>query len=114
MLVKRFAEAKAYEAPNHRAYSSLRLFGADAGGPKQFLMGLSHFLPGGGAGPDASPTEKVYVVLAGELTVIVGGKESVLKANDSCFIGPNEEREIINRGNDVCTIVVAMSTPPPK
>ena len=26
MLVKRFAEAKAYEAPNHRNYSSLRLF----------------------------------------------------------------------------------------
>jgi len=112
MLVKRFADAKSYEAPNHRAYSSLRLFGADAGGPEQFLVGLSHFLPGGGAGPDASPTEKVYVVLSGELTVIVGGKETVLKANDSCFIGPNEEREIINRGNDVCTIVVSMSTPP--
>ena len=113
MLVKRFAEAKGYEAPNHRQYSSLRLFGADAGGPKQFLVGLSHFLPGGGAGPDASPTEKVYIVLAGELTVIVGGQETVLEAYDSCFIGPNEEREIINRGNDVCTIVVAMSTPPP-
>ncbi len=112
MLVKRFADAKQYEAPNHRAYSSLRLFGADAGGPKQFLPGLSHFLPGGGAGPDASPTEKVYVVLAGELTVIVGGQETVLEPYDSCFIGPNEEREIINRGNDVCTIVVAMSTPP--
>ena len=51
MLVKRFAEAKAYEAPNHRDYTSLRLFGADAGGPQQFVVGLSHFLPGGGAGP---------------------------------------------------------------
>jgi quercetin dioxygenase-like cupin family protein len=112
MEVKRFAEVKAYEAPNHRNYSSLRLFGLDAGGPKQFVVGLSHFLPGGGAGPDASPTEKVYVVLAGELTVIAGGKETVLKANDSCFIGPNEEREIINRGNGVVTMMVAMSAPP--
>jgi len=111
MEVKRFAEAKAYEAPNHRNYTSLRLFGLDAGGPKQFVVGLSHFLPGGGAGPDASPTEKVYVVLAGELTVIAGGKETVLKANDSCFIGPNEEREIINRGNEVVTMMVAMSAP---
>ncbi len=111
MDVKRFADAKAYEAPNHRAYSSLRLFGLDAGGPKQFVVGLSHFLPGGGAGADASPTEKVYVVLAGELTVIAGGKEVVLKANDSCFIGPNEAREIINRGNDVVTMLVAMSAP---
>ena len=112
MEVKRFAEAKTYEAPNHRSYASLRLFGLDAGGPKQFVVGLSHFLPGGGAGPDASPTEKVYVVLSGELTVIAGGKETVLKANDSCFIGPNEEREIINRGNDVVTMMVAMSAPP--
>ena len=112
MEVKRFAEAKAYEAPNHRNYSSLRLFGLDPGGPKQFVVGLSHFLPGGGAGPDASPTEKVYVVLSGELTVIAGGKEAVLKANDSCFIGPNESREIINRGNDVVTMLTTVSAPP--
>jgi mannose-6-phosphate isomerase-like protein (cupin superfamily) len=112
MLVKRFKDAKPYEAPNHRNYSSLRLFGAEAGGPKHFVMGLSHFLPGGGAGPDASPTEKVYVIVSGELTVIVDGKETVLKANDSCFIGPNESREIINRGNDVVTMLVAVSTPP--
>jgi len=112
MLVKRFADAKPYEAPNHRNYSSLRLFGADAGGPRQFVVGLSHFLPGGGAGPDASPTEKVYVILSGELTVIVGGKETVLEPNDSCFIAPNESREIINRGNDVVTMLVAVSTPP--
>ncbi len=112
MLVKRFAEAKSYEAPNHRNYSSLRLFGADAGGPKQFVVGLSHFLPGGGAGPDASPTEKVYTILAGELTLIVGGKETLLKPLDSCFIAPNESREIINRGNEVVTMLVAVSTPP--
>ena len=109
MLVKRFSEAKTYEAPNPRAYSSLRLFGADAGGPKQFLVGLSHFLPGGGAGPDASPPEKVYFVLAGELTVIVGGQETVLMKNDSCVIGSNESREIVNRGNEVCTILVAVA-----
>ena len=111
MIVRRFADAKPYEAPNHRGYSSLRLFGAEAGGSKEMIVGLSHFLPGGGAGPDGSPPEKVYFVISGELTVIVDGKEHVLKANDSCYIGPNEEREIINRSNEVCTIVVAMLPP---
>ena len=48
-------------------------------------------------------------MLAGELTVIVGGKELVIKAGDSCYIGPNESREIINRGHDVCTIAVAVA-----
>jgi quercetin dioxygenase-like cupin family protein len=109
MLVKRLADAKPYVAPNHRDCSALRLFGAEAGGTQTLIVGLSHFLPGGGAGPDASPPEKVYFVLAGELTVIVGGKETVLKKNDSCVIGPNETREIINRGNEVCTIVVAVA-----
>jgi len=112
MLVKRFADAKAYDAANHRACTSLRLFGAEAGGTKGLIVGLSHFLPGGGAGPDASPPEKVYFVLRGELTVIVDGQETVLKPYDSCTIGPNESREIINRGNEVCSIVVAVATPP--
>jgi hypothetical protein len=43
------------------------------------------------------------------LTVIVGGTETVLKKHDSCVIGSNEMREIVNRGNDVCTIVVAVA-----
>ena len=109
MQVKRFSEAKPYEAPNHRGYSSLRLFGAEAGGTQTLIVGISHFLPGGGAGPDASPPEKVYLVLAGELTVIAGGKEMIVRVGDSCYIGPNEVREIVNRGNKVCTIAVAVA-----
>ena len=112
MQVKRFKDVKEYHAPNHRACTTLRLFGAEAGGTKNLVVGMTHFLPGGGAGPDASPPEKVYYVLAGELTVIVDGKETVLRKNDSCYIGPDENREIVNRGNEVCTIVVAVAAPP--
>ena len=112
MIVKKFSEAKEYVAPNHRACTTLRLFGAEAGGSKGLIVGVSHFLPGGGAGPDASPPDKVYYVLAGELTVIVGGKETVLKKDDCCYIGPNESREIVNRSNEVCTILVAVAAPP--
>jgi hypothetical protein len=39
--------------------------------------------------------------------VIAGGKETVVKQGDSCYIGPNETRETINRSNAVCTIAVA-------
>ena len=112
MIVRKFSEAKPYEAPNHRDYKSFRVFGAEMGGSQTLVFGISHFLPGGGAGPDASPPEKIYYVLAGELTVIVGGKETVLRPNDSCFIGPNEVREVINRTNDVVTMLVAISAPP--
>jgi quercetin dioxygenase-like cupin family protein len=110
--IKRYSEAKSYEAPNHRKYHSLRLFGADAGGSSQFVVGLSHFLPGGGAGPDSSPTEGEGVRgVIRRLTVEVGSNEIFLKQQDSYFIGPNENREIINRGNDVVTMLVVMSTP---
>ena len=64
-----------------------------------------------GAGPDAGPVEKTYTILAGELTVIVGGQETVLKPLDSCYIAAGEMREIINRGNDVVTMLVAVEMP---
>ena len=54
-----------------RAAQRLRfaVFGAEMGGSKALIAGVSHFLPGGGAGPDASPPEKVYFVLDGELPI---------------------------------------------
>ena len=52
MIGKKLSEAKEYTAPNHRQCTTLRLFGAEAGGSKALIAGVSHFLPGGGAGPD--------------------------------------------------------------
>lgn len=108
VLVTRFADAKFYEVPNHREYCSLRYCKTGPVGSKTINFGVSHFLPGGGAGPDGSPSEKVYFVLSGELTVIVGGQKTVLRRNDACVIAPNEVREIVNRGNEVCTIAVSV------
>ena len=114
MKVKRYNELKSYDAPNHRGCHPMRVFGAEAGGTTGLVVGISLFLPGGGAGPDASPPEKVYFVLEGELTVIIDGKETVLKKHDACTIEPNEMREIINRGNEVCMILVAVAPPAAK
>lgn len=108
MQITRFAEAAAYQAVNHHGVHGLRLQGFEAGGPEKFWVGLSHFLPGGGAGPDSSPLEKVYIVLAGALTVKTAGGETVLGALDSCCIAANELREIVNAGNAVGTMLVVM------
>lgn len=108
MLVTRFDEAEPYEVPNHRHYTSLRHFKIGPDGSRAINFGVSHFLPGGGAGPDGSPSEKVYFVLAGELTVIAGGQETTLRRFDSCLIAPGEVREVVNRGNEVCTIAVVV------
>jgi mannose-6-phosphate isomerase-like protein (cupin superfamily) len=112
MLVKRFAEARPYDAPNHRGVVGLRLQGFEEGGPTNQWVGLSQFLPGGGAGPDSTPFEKVYVVIEGEMTVIIAGSETVLRAMDSCTIAPGEMREIVNRSNHVCKMLVVIPYPP--
>ena len=112
MFVKRFSDAKPYEAPNHRGVVGLRLQGFEPDGPKNQWVGLSQFLPGGGAGPDSTPFEKVYLILDGEMTIIVDGKETVLKKYDSCTIPPNEVRVIENRQNSVCTMLVVIPYPP--
>ncbi len=111
MFVKRFDEARPYEAPNHHGVRSLRLQGFEPGGPASSWVGLSHILPGGGAGPDASPLEKVYVVLAGAITVRVGGDSVTLGPFDSCFIPGGETREVKNLGNAVATMLVVMPYP---
>jgi quercetin dioxygenase-like cupin family protein len=112
MRVTRLDDAAPYEAPNHFDMRSLRLQGFNDGGPKNFWVGLSHFLPRGGAGPDSSPLEKVYVVVAGQLTIRAGGEEVVLRTLDSCTIPGGETREVINTTNSVATMLVVMPYPP--
>ena len=112
MHLKRFQDARPYEAPNHYGCHGLRLQGFEEGGPENQWIGFSQFLPGGGAGPDSTPFEKVYVVLEGEMTVIVDGQETVLGQYDSCTIAPNEVRTIENRRNDTCKMIVAIPYPP--
>ena len=58
MYVKKIKDTISYEAPNHQKCHSLRLSGFEEYGPENFWVGHSQFLPGGGAGPDASPLEQ--------------------------------------------------------
>ena len=112
MNLNRFAEAVAYEAPNHFGCTSLRLQGFDVSDTENFWVGLSHFLPGGGCEHEATPLEKVYVVLAGEITVTTDTDEVTLGPKDSCHIPANEARSVTNRGNEVASMVVVMPNPP--
>ena len=94
MHVKRFAEAKRYDAPNHHGVAGLRLQGFEEGGRKSWI-GLSSFCPAVAPVRNSTPFEKVYVVLEGEMTIIVNGREAVLGRYDSCTIPAGEVREIV-------------------
>jgi len=104
-------DVKPYQAPKHFNMSALRLHGKEESGAQKFWMGLSHFLPGGGAEYDESPTEKIYFVLEGEVTVISKEERIVLKTWDSIHIGPCEGREIINETNKPASMLVVINYP---
>lgn len=107
----RLDEVKPYEAPGHFDVSVLRLSGKDETGAEKFWVGLSYFLPGGGAqyAYEDSPTEKVYIVLDGELTVKTKKEEFTLGPMDLLYIAPNEGREIINKTNKPVSMLVVVN-----
>jgi quercetin dioxygenase-like cupin family protein len=111
MDVTRFAEAGPYDAPKHFNFYGLRLQGWDVSGSQNFWVGLSHFLPGGGAEMDATPIEKVYVVVDGEVTLTTNGGDTVLRKYDSCRLAPDEARSIANNTNFPASMLVVMPYP---
>ncbi len=78
MHLTRLAAARPYTAPDHVDMRMLRLQGREAGPSDSLWLGLSHLLPGGHTAMDAAPVEKFYLVVEGEVTVIVDGAEATL------------------------------------
>jgi glyoxylate utilization-related uncharacterized protein len=108
-----FKEVKAYEPPGHFGMTAMRLQGKKETGVKKFWIGLSHFLPDGGAewAYEDNPLEKIYFVLEGEITVRSRREEYVLWKRDSLFLGPNEGRELINNTNKPASMLVIIDYP---
>ena len=112
MKINRLVDLEEYEAKGHFDMKGFRMQGFDASDTENFWVGLSYFLPGGGTTHSATPIEKVYVGIEGELTVITDDGEVNLRPMDSCYLAPNEGRSIINRTNKIATILVIMPYPP--
>jgi len=113
MDIVQLTDTAAYDAPGHHGMVAFTLQGRDRTPNEHFWVGLSIFLPGGGAERAASPTEKVYLVLDGEVTVITDRETVTLGAMDSCRIAPGEARAIENRGHAAARMVVMSATSKP-
>lgn len=112
MEVTRFVEAQEYHPPLHHGCTALRLQGFEASSADFAWTGISHILPGGGADMDAGPLGKIYVVIAGEVTVTLDdGHSETLRTLDSCFIPAGEAREVRNNSNAVASMIVVMPYP---
>lgn len=111
MHVTRINDAKPYFPPAHDDMRCLRLQGHEAGPADLMWLGMSQLLPGGGTSLDASPIEKYYVVLEGEVTITTDTTREVLRQWDSCRIAPGEKRALKNETNRPAAILLAMPLP---
>lgn len=112
MIKRELKDCKPYDAAKHFNMTAIRLQGKEESGTQKFWMGMSHFLPGGGADYDESPTEKIYFVLEGEITVTSKtGEKIVLRKWDSLYIKANEGRSILNETNLPATMLVVINYP---
>ena len=109
MNVTDFNDAQAYFPPGHVDMRCYRLQGGESEPASSILLNLCLFLPGGSTGTSASPSEKIYLVLEGELVVISDGQEEVLGVWDSCRIPPGATRLIENRTRRPASIMLLMS-----
>lgn len=111
MKVIQVSEAKAYDPPLHYGMVALKLCDGALCNAKQFWCGLSHFLPRGGAewAYADSPTEKLYVVLEGAITIRTKTETRIVSKGEAVFIAPFEEREVINHTNFPTSMLVIAS-----
>lgn len=79
MHITRFEQAPTYFPPEHHDMRCLRLQGQEAGPSDTLWLGMSQILPGGHTSLNASPIEKLYFVIEGELTVETPDGESILQ-----------------------------------
>jgi quercetin dioxygenase-like cupin family protein len=106
MRVTRHASAPGYVAAAHHGVATMRLQGHEAGPTQRFWVGLSYYLPDGGA--DESPTgeETVYVVLDGTLVVTADGREEEIGPLDSVYLPKGTVRRVDNRSARPATLLV--------
>ena len=114
-MVKRTLNSlKIYEAPGHFGMTAMRIHGKEETGAQKFWVGMSTFLPGGGAeyAYEDNPLEKFYYVLEGELTVTdKDGKSTVLQMDESISFSPNEGRSLKNESNLPARMLVVINYP---
>lgn len=108
-------DALSYNAPGHFGCTAIRLQHRDLTGCQDFWVGLSHFLPSGGAEMGGSEVERVYVVVSGNMTATAAdGNEIQLGPMDSLYVPPKEKRSLMNKTNLPATMLVIASYPKPQ
>jgi quercetin dioxygenase-like cupin family protein len=105
MRLIKVGEGTPYNAAKHFSYWSIEK--VTPGLNSQHLqVGVSHFLPGGGAEFSSSPNERVYFCIDGKITVKGQNEEHHLDQGDMIYIAAGEERSFQVSNTKPATILV--------
>lgn len=106
MKVIRKGQGEPYEAPKHFSCWAMNKLRPDLS--ERLQVGVSHFLPNGGAEMSSSPMERAYYVLSGSILVKGKNEEHTLGPDDLIYIAANEERSFQNQGTTPATTLVIL------
>ncbi len=113
--ITRAADAPTYSPPQHSGVSAKRLQGHEAGPTHAFWVGNSLYQPGGSAGPSSTRQESVYVVLAGEVVLVLEDdgveRSEVLRDGDSVHLPAGTVRTVVNASNRDAEVLVIIAMP---
>jgi len=101
-------EGTPYEAPHHFNYWAINKVVPNITSQK-LQIGVSHFLPHGGAEISSSALERVYFCIDGKITVKGRDEEYRLEPGDMIYIGAGEERSFQVSDTKPATILVIMT-----
>ncbi len=108
MKVVKNATGTPYEAPKHFGVYGIQKFVKESNRVKVFY---SYFRPDGGAEMSGSPTEKIYYLVSGSITVSGESEKYVMNPGDIIFIDAGEEREISINDGKPAELLVFIITP---
>jgi quercetin dioxygenase-like cupin family protein len=111
MRITRHVSAPGYVARAHHGVATARLQGHEAGPTERFWVGLSYYLPGGGADESPASEETVYVVLDGTLAITAEGGTEEIGPLDSVHLPKGTVRRVDNQSARPATLLVIIASP---
>lgn len=113
--ITRADQAPPYFPPLHEHVDARRLQGHEAGPTERFWVGVSVYHPDGSATTAPAAQETVYVVLDGELQLLVeaDGIDETLYAGDSAHLPKGTVRSVTNRTGIPARLLVVIAHPEP-
>jgi glyoxylate utilization-related uncharacterized protein len=112
MKIVRKNQLVKYEPRGHYSMLAQRVHNKEISGSEMLTLGLSWFLPGGGAefSKVAEGMELIYYIVEGTMMLTTDNETSPLNSGDSCFFKSGDGRSIKNESDKPAAMLVIIAS----